>query len=217
MQSSLVSDTPQPIDALNFTLTTNSFSSTPTYVAVGSPDSVLHLTSLPASRVITLDPELLNQEESGLRIIRIEPEETLVLENVEHTSEVHSPTRAPSSFHWVIANSREESIAGLNHVCLSLIDRPFSELTITRDSGQKKAHWFKDILNCHVTRFNIDPDNPLKIKRELLELLLAPDGLVTVDQSGRADYLHKLRLDIENGKIQRREASCYWCTCRNGN
>jgi hypothetical protein len=59
-----------------------------------------------------------------------------------------------------------------------------------------------------VSRFEIDPLQPYCIKRNILELLLAPDGLVTVAHQDDNSYLHKVHDRIEAGKVQRRESSC---------
>jgi Mg2+ and Co2+ transporter CorA len=150
-------------------------------------------------KVHPIDPEVLHRQ-SGVEVVKVSPSFRPTLESVIDHIELHPPAGAPTTFHWAIADTANSSDQALDHVSVSLMGSQFSDFTVKRDQGKRKVNWHGDILNCHVSRFTIDPDDPLRVKRSAVEIIMAPHGLVTVDQSGDRQHLIDLRDDIVEGR-----------------
>ncbi|MCB0320415.1 MAG: hypothetical protein KDD60_05765 [Bdellovibrionales bacterium] len=115
-------------------------------------------------------------------------------------------TKAPgedSPFPWVIATNGNGHGEALNGACLNLFGQPFSAVSYPKDSGEKKVFFQNGMLNAHISRFEIDPKDPLRIQRHLVELLVSDNGLVTVDHAGEDKHLHALREDILERRVPR--------------
>lgn len=118
----------------------------------------------------------------------------------EELSQPHSDT---PGFSWIIGTTNSDHIEPLNSACLKLFEQPFAEVTLKKDSGLRKAVWINGILNGHISRFSIAPDDPLCVDRTVLEVLVCKDGLMSVDHAGNSEYLLDLKRDIDQGRYFR--------------
>lgn len=161
----------------------------------------------PVTRVVSLHPACLDPD-VGVEIIKVQPHAHPTLSSVVSELELHPPMSSPTPFYWVIGDTKEVSQDALDHVCVSLIEQPFRDVTVANDSKKKKVQWRQGVLNCHVSRFEMNPENPLKVDRHAVEILMAPHGLVTVDQNGASDHLMALRGEIAKGRVSSKVSSC---------
>jgi len=104
-------------------------------------------------------------------------------------------------FTWIIAANNDAHSSELNATSAIYFRNSFSELTIPSDSGLRKASWRRGILNAHISRFTIDPTNPLQIQRHVVELIINKNALISVDHSGDCSHLHQLRNDINDREM----------------
>lgn len=153
----------------------------------------------PEVRVVALKEGILN-EESGVEVLKVSPHASPTIKDVIDQLELHPLRKAPTAFHWIIADTKNSTEEVLNHLSIHLVGTDFSEITVASDVGRKKTAWLNNILNCHVSRFEIDPEDPLRVKRTAVEVILAPNGLLTIDQNGDRDHLLKLRNEIAEGR-----------------
>lgn len=97
------------------------------------------------------------------------------------------------TFRWIIGTTHSRHIPLLNTVSMAEFDHPFTELSVPVDHGIRKTAWREDILNIHLSRFTVDHENPLKVVRHVVEMLVGNHVIFSLDQSDDNAQLLALR------------------------